>query len=511
MIYSYLYDWQKKLVDKIKDKKSYGLWLTMGLGKTPLSLSLCEKNKVDKIIIITINSKATETQDVKGSWFDWCSKMDKHYDLLTKKNIDKLDPNKPQVLMINYEWLINRKIDENKFGIQLREEVLNFAYSCGNQKVALILDESHKIKSTKSAQTKCVQKLYNLLNKIADCYLYLLTGTPFTQGYIDLYTQLRLLGMKMNKGQFKDEFCIMDNRYGLLGWQQPIKAYKNLDELFNLVHKYAITIKSSEVVDLPQQFFINQTYKQTDAITLFTSEYLYPNEIIKYAKEIGYKGSFEAFKGNSKINNPFFRRIDYPSYEWEADTPSQFWLRCRELSIGFQGNSETYKIYDRTRLNMLKSFLTNNEDNYLLFYSYNAELCELFDLCNDLQYNIDVYSGALKSITNYNNYAKLSDGEKMATEHKNIILANWQSGSTGVNFQAYNKCIIFDLPTYKDWEQGIKRIHRIGQKEPCFYYIFMQNNWLDLSMKKAIDEKREYTKDTFESDLKRVQEILKGE
>lgn len=507
MIYNYLYDWQKKLVDKIKDRKSYGLFLTMGLGKTPLSLALCEQNKVDKILIVTINAKAVETKETKGSWFNWVSKSDIKYNQVTKSNYKTSV--EPQVFLVNYEWLYSRE-QVNRAGLQLRKEINDFILSCKNQKVALILDESHKIKTSKSSQTKAVNKIYYMLKKYTtNTYLYLLTGTPFTQGYIDLYTQLKLLGLEMNKEQFKDEFCILDNRYGLLGWQQPIKAYKNINELFSLVHKYAITIKSSEVVNLPSQIFVNQTYNQTTTFNLFTQEYLYPDEIIKGAKEIVCDADLSAIKGNSKTNNPFFRNINYPNYDWEADTASQFWLRARELSIGFQGNRESYKMFDTTRFKMLEKFLRENEDNYLLFYSYTPELCEIFDICNKLDYKIDVYNGIIKSLSNYNNYDQLSAGEKMVREHKNIILSNWQSGSTGVNFQAYNKCIIFDLPTFKDWEQGIKRIHRIGQKDTCIYYVFMQNNWLDKSMMKAIEEQRDYTKDTFESDLKRVQEILK--
>ena len=31
-IYSKLYDWQKRVIDKFKDRQSFGLFLDMGLG-----------------------------------------------------------------------------------------------------------------------------------------------------------------------------------------------------------------------------------------------------------------------------------------------------------------------------------------------------------------------------------------------------------------------------------------------------------------------------------------------
>jgi hypothetical protein len=107
----------------------------------------------------------------------------------------------------------------------------------------------------------------------------------------------------------------------------------------------------------------------------------------------------------------------------------------------------------------------------------------------------------------YNKYHNLTSAEKLLSK-KNIILANFASGSTGLNWQDYNKCIIFSLPLYKDYEQGLKRIHRLGQKETVVYHIFYQKNWLAYGMKKALEECKDYSKEMFESDLKRINEIM---
>lgn len=500
-IYNALFPWQRNLVDCLKGKRSYGLFLDMGLGKTPISLALAEVNKCEKLLIVTINSKATEKPEIEGSWLWWADKSDLGFVLHNKAENDHTTP--CECYLVNYEYLSDRK----KEGVVLRDTIQDFIDSCRNHKVALIIDESHKIKDTSSLQTKCIVKIWKeLLMKSEGAYLYLLTGTPFTQGYIDLYSQLKLLGCNMTKTQFKDEFCITGNIRGLLAWQQPIVGYKNVDELYQLVHQYAITIKSEEVIDLPEQVFVNKVYGMSKDFRLYLTEKMKEGEINKELKKRG----LPLLNANSKTKqpNPFFRNIDYPNFTWTAETPSQFWLRARQLSIGFQGNTETYQWYDSTRLDMLRRFLMENEDNYLLFYSFTPELIRLFDICTELNYNIDVYSGEIKHTDNYEKYSHLSETERL-TSTKNILIANWQSGSTGMNFQAYHKCIIFDLPTYRDWEQGLKRIHRTGQHETCIYYVFRERNFLDDGMMKAINEKREYTKDTFESDLKRVQEILK--
>lgn len=505
MTYELLFDWQKKLVDSIKEQESYGLFLDMGLGKTPISVGLTEVNKVEKALVITINSKATEKKEVNGSWLDWFSKSDMNYRLTSKKDKELSFDDSNQVFLVNYEYLFER---DGKDGVNIRDTIVEFIKSCKGKTSAIIIDESHKMKESKSIQTKAINKIYALMKTLSKkCYLYLLSGTPFTKGYIDLWTQLKILGLKITKTEFKDRFCVMGNIGGLYDWQQPIIGYKNIDDLFDLIHKKAITIESKEVIQLPEQVFNYLTYPMTDSFKLYLSERMLGKDIKKELDKRGIECNLKKSELGNRELNPFFRNIDYPEFKWSAETPSEFWLRARELSIGFQGNAEEYKFYDLTRFKMLEKFLSENEDNYLLFYSYTPELIEIFNICEKLGYNVDIYSGDIKNINNYERFSKLSKEEKLVNK-KNILISNWASGSTGMNFQEYNKCIVFDLPVYKDWQQGIKRIHRTGQKNTCIYYVFMQNCFLDKNMLDAIRLQQDYTKDTFASDLEKVNKLL---
>ena len=131
----------------------------------------------------------------------------------------------------------------------------------------------------------------------------------------------------------------------------------------------------------------------------------------------------------------------------------------------------------------------------------------MYDICEELGYKTDVYCGEVKSLTYYDAYSKQTEAQRL-TNTKNIILANFASGSTGLNWQLYNKCIIASLPLYKDWAQGIKRIHRTGQKRTTFYHIFIQDNWLDKSMYKALTESIDYSDKMFMSDLSRVNDMI---
>lgn len=497
MIYDLLYDWQKNIVNKYKDRESLGLYLDMGLGKTPVSLAFAEINKCNKILIITINSKAEETRDNPGSWCEWLEKSSIKYTIHTKKIKNEYCDN--DALIVNYESLFSRK--RGKRGeLVLKEQINEFINKSQNSNITIIIDECHKMKNLQSLQTRSIYKIKTALSLKNKIYTYLLSGTPFTSGYIDLYSQLKFLGCDMTKNDFIDRFCIRGAIPGLLGWQQPIVGYRNIDDLYKIIHKYAITIKSEEVINLPEQIFINHPLKTSKEFSLLTNEFYEGNKIYDFLKNSAYSEDMRKYNTKSKVNNPLFRNIDFPNERWLAETASQFWLRAREISIGFQGNAEESKRYNKNRINELKRFLEENEDNYLLFYNYTPELLELYSVCEELGYNIDVYCGEIKSLTFYNKYHNMSESEKLVNK-KNIIIANFASGSTGMNWQDYNKCIIFSIPLYKDYEQGIKRINRIGQKHTTFYHIFYEDNFLDRAMLKSLKEKVDYNEKMFENDL----------
>lgn len=508
MIYNLLFDWQKKIVDKYKDRNSFGLFLDMGLGKTPISLAFTEVNNCSKLLIITINSKAEEPKSLKDSWLGWLQNSNIKYNEHTKKTKSNFDINQNDVLLINYESLFSRSKDI-RVSCQLKDKVLEFIKSCKGHNVGMIIDECHKMKNLQSLQTKAIFQIKRLLeNKVNNLYIYLLSGTPFTTGYIDLYTQLKMLGCAMTKSQFVDDFCVRGDIPGLLGWQQPIIGYKNLDKLYNLIHKFAITIKSEEVINLPEQIFINHPTIESKDFYLLTNEYIKGTEI--YDEMITRNESridIDKYNNKSKMNNPFFRNIDFPDMKWLADTNGTFWLRAREISIGFQGKGDDYKFYNHNRFEKIKQFLSEHQDNYVIFYNYTPELYELYEICEELGYNIDVYCGEIKSLHFYERFCEMDEGKKLVNKN-NIIISNFASGSTGMNWQQYNKVIITSIPLYKDYAQGIKRVHRTGQKNTVIYHLFYENNWLDLGMKKALEKAEDYSQKMFDTDLERVRGIL---
>lgn len=518
-IYNKLYNFQRNIVDEFKSYKRFGLFLDMGLGKTPTSLAFAEQNGCNKVLVITINSKALEKVTDKGSWLYWANNSDIDYVFHTKStSCDKIYEfkSKPQLFILNYESLFKRgKRSSRTNALELSDKIQAFLSVCKNKNVAVIVDESHKIKNLQSQQTKAISRIVSTLEKCSnELKLYLCTGTPFTTGYIDLYSQLKLLGCSESKQSFIDKFCIRGRIPGLFEWQQPIVGYKNINDLFKLVHEYAITIQSEEVVKLANKVVVDITLPVSDVFDMYSKEKCKGTSVLNFAKKHNISLNNEdltRYNTTKSVSNPFFRNIDYPNLDFFAETSGTAWLRARQLSIGFIGNAKKNIWYDKSRLNALKSFLEKNEDNYVLFYNYTAELYEIFEICESLNYNVDVYCGEVKSMTHYNKFAALTNEEKLVTK-KNIILANFASGSTGMNWQEYNKCILFSVACYKDYTQAIKRILRLGQaSKVVMYYRFFQENWLDIGMNKALDAQVDYNEKMFQADITRINELKEKE
>ena len=160
------------------------------------------------------------------------------------------------------------------------------------------------------------------------------------------------------------------------------------------------------------------------------------------------------------------------------------------MSIGFQGNGEHYVWIEadwRKRYWLTTKIIIFSSTQFI-FKIWRTWL------------NIDIYSGDIKSQTFYDKYEQQSVDQRV-TNRKNINIVNYASGAAGKNWQLYNKCIRFSTPTFSDWAQASKRIHRIGQESITIYDVLTQNNWLEKEMNDALESAQDYDTSMFNKGL----------
>ena len=261
-------------------------------------------------------------------------------------------------------------------------------------------------------------------------------------------------------------------------------SFKDLSEIFTEIYK--IKDQYEDLIFLRKYWYLFEEKHTAEGNTVIT---------------------YHSFKPSKLINNPFYGNLMFPDKDWLAETAATMWMRARQISIGFQGNAEGYVWFDYARLNQLRSFLEDYEDNYIIFYNYAPEFFEIEKICRELDYNVDIYNGSIKDTKYYEAYENQTEAERLINT-KNVIISNYASGSTGKNWQAYNKCILFSTALFKDYEQGIKRTNRPGQKFDCIYHKFYQDNIIENGMIERLNNNGEYNEDMFKADLAKLNEIF---
>lgn len=415
-----LYQHQKDVLQQTQQYNRCAYYLDMGLGKTYVgSFKATSYNKP----ILIVCPKSLISQWVEQ--FNNVHPNYKCYDLTKKKQLEQFMASEQdhKCGIINYEsaWR--------------KPELLKL------KGFTLILDESQAISNPTSKQTKGVTKL-----KFDN--LILLSGTPCSNARYDkLYTQLKMLGLHMNKRSYEDRYCNFFDmekagvKFRVLSKSSP---YKNVDELKSIMHDLGcVFMKTDEVLELPPQRFID--------VSVPTNKYY------KTFVKDGY--------------------VDCGNVEYISSSPTSDMLYQRQLC-----NS-------KEKIDMVKTLLESTEDRVIIFYNFNCELELLQQLVLKLKRPLSFVNGSQKNLNCYN---KNDDS---------VTIVQYQSGSSGVNLQLSNKIIYYSPPVKSDFfEQSKKRIHRIGQDSRCTYWKLITKGSIEERIYNTLDLKRDYTDELFRRD-----------
>jgi SNF2 family DNA or RNA helicase len=120
----------------------------------------------------------------------------------------------------------------------------------------MVVDESSRIKSPGAARTKNIARL----GRLAECRA-ILTGTPITQGPLDLYSQFGFLSPDIlgHKSFFtyKNHYAVWERKLNRkTGREYPsLKGYRNIDELKQKIAPHSFRVLKAECLDLPEKIY----------------------------------------------------------------------------------------------------------------------------------------------------------------------------------------------------------------------------------------------------------------
>lgn len=396
-------------------------YLDMGLGKTFVGAEKSVRLDSQYILVICQKSKIQ----------DWFEHFDKYYDcrlydLTKKKDLfnylnDAVHSKVPSVGIINYELAFRRS------------ELLNLEH------FTLMLDESSMIQNDTNKRTKFILKMHpdNVI---------LLSGTPTSGKYENLWSQMNLLGWNISKELYNKHY-VNWTKIESDGFIHKVvdkdEPYKNVERLKQKMREHgAVFMKTEDCFELPEQTFIPIYMNAPKEYGVFRKKDLVTIDGVELV-------------GDSTLSKRLYSRMLCGQH-------------CQE------------------KLQAFRDIASSTNDRLIVFYNFNKELKALTEIAVELEKPISFVNGTVKDLEAYEN------------EDNSITLVQYQAGAMGLNFQKANKVIYFTLTDKSElFEQSKKRIHRIGQENPCFYYILMCRNSVEEKILDTLNERKDFTDELF--------------
>lgn len=447
-----LFKHQKDALEQTKDLNRVAYYLDMGLGKTfvgaekmkvmnsPVNLIVCQKSKIQDWIDHFNEHYATD----KRSAFQ----KDLIFDLTNKKAFQAFISEAQQAT--EDHW-----IQDELTGEYYRQEnlypfnvvgVINYELAWRRETellnlhdFTLMLDESSLIQNQGANQSKFILQLHpdNVI---------LLSGTPTAGKYENLWSQIHLLGWNISEDVYNRQY-VNWTKIDMGGFTHKIvdkeNPYKNVDRLKSKLREHgAVFMKTEECFDLPEQTFIKQFVPAS-------------KEYWKFMKDC---------------------IITIDDKELVGDTTLTKRLYARQLC----GQYSEYK------LQAFRELVESTQDRLIVFYNFTAEYLAMVQIAEELGRPQSIVNGQQKQLLNYEQY------------DNSITFIQYQAGAMGLNLQKANKIIYFTLTDKSElFEQSKKRIHRIGQEQPCFYYILMCKGSVEEVILQTLEMRKDFTDELF--------------
>lgn len=431
-----LYAHQESALKQTDGKNRVAYYLDMGLGKTfvgsekmkqlgkRINLVICQKSKVQDWVDHIHEHYKILPYDFTNPKHLHCFMLDMENDAsMTEEELIYYGRNHQLFAVINYELAWRRK------------ELLKL------KDFTLMLDESSLIQNPTAKQSKFILKLGERAENVI-----LLSGTPTSGKYENLWTQAHLLGWDISRKLYESQYVNWDKmNFGGQIVRVPNKKepYKNVERLKRKFRDHgAIFMKTEECFELPEQTFIEVNVSK-------------PKGYAKFQKD-----SIIEIDGETLVGDTSLTKL----------------LRSRQLC----------GVHSREKLQAYKDILESTNDRLIVFYNFKEEAQKLIHIANEYNRPWSIISGEQKTLAAYEN------------EENSITFVQYQAGAMGLNLQMANKIIYYSLPLRSElFEQSKKRIHRIGQEKSCFYYILLCEGTVERKIYETLKLRKDFTDDLF--------------
>lgn len=452
---------QADAVDKMLPLRVGALFMEMGTGKSRTAIELaCRRFKAGKIKRVIwfcpVSTKMTIEAEIR-----------KH---VTAPSIHRFDHKTEEGRIPEAFWYI---VGLESMSSSAR--VILAVSSLVDNKTMVILDESSYIKGHKAERTKWITNVSH-----AARYRMILTGTPVSQGVVDLFSQFRFLDDRIiglsSFYSFGTEYLeYSDRRPGM------IVGYKNLNRLSAKLAPYSYQITKDECLTLPEKlrdtFYCCLTDDQKEAYAKVKKEF-------EEAATALYEENEPDWQTERSISIEIFRMFS----------------RLQQVTCGWLDGEKLES--DRTEVLMTALDRIPDNEKIIIWTKFRFTIPEIVEAVKAKGWSVCEFHGGLNEKQRNESLDKFRGDTR-------ILVATTQSGGHGLTLNESAYVIFYNNEfKYATRAQAEDRNHRVGQTRKVTYVDIVAGGTIDDKIIEALAAKKSFA-EVFRDKIKKVRDKTK--
>ena len=451
------YPYQQYCAARIVADAAVGLFLDMGLGKTVITLDAINTLRYDRWavqrVLIIAPKKVAE-----GTWTKEAQKWE-HLRHLRISAVLGSQQKRLRALATPADiYVINR--DNVAWLVDYFKNAWPFDM--------VVLDESSSFKNSQSKRFKALKLVRSRINRLVE-----LTGTPASNGLIDLWAQIYLLdgGARLGRtlGQYRERFFDPDKRS-----RTQIFSYTPKDGSMEYIQQaigdICVSMKAEDYLNLPDRMF--------DDVPVVLDN--------------------KARKAYRQLERDLLLELD----EGQITAASAGVLTGKLLQLCngavYDSEKRPLAIHNCKVEAFLEVLEQLNGQHCLVFYNFQHDRDRLLAALEPLGLRVRVYQSA-------------ADEDAWNAGEVDVLLAHPASCAYGLNLQNGGHHIVWFGLTWslEQYEQANKRLHRQGQRHPVIVHHLVVQGGMDedvIESLRAKGDTQEALMDALKARIKKARE-----
>ncbi len=425
------YPYQAAAINKIVTDKSAGLFLDMGLGKTVITLTaiadLIALEEVSKVLVIA------PLQTARNTWPDEKNKWDHTKHLRMSLVLGTADQRMNALCADADVFVINRENVQWLCEVAIRPNAWPFDM--------VVIDELSSFKNPAAKRFRALRKIMPKVQRVVG-----LTGTPASNGYIDLWSEIYLLdrGERLEKTvtMYRNLYFRPGRMNGHVVYEWKLKSGSK-DIIDNKLSDLCMSMKAEDYIQMPDKV-------EADVyVTMSESE----------------KQRYDRF-GRDRI---------LPDEDIVGLSAASVQNKLLQMANGFAYDEEglAHHFHDK-KLEALQELKEAANRPLLVFYSFvydKERLLEWFPDAVELKGRDEIEAWNRGDVP--------------------MLVTHPASAGHGLNLQAGGNTIVwFGLPwSLELYQQANARLYRQGQKQTVYIYRILTKDTHDSDVLKALESK----------------------